>query len=336
MITNYIESKIDNKKYCKINGHFTRHLKNNGLTYKEYYESYVTKYTPLCECLRPLTFTQSDESYAGSCGDPICVGKNVSITKQNWTEEQRQQDSKNKSKANLQRTEKEIQLQKQKTIETNRRKYGVDWSTQSENNIKKSKKTKLEKYGDEFYNNNEKTSESWQAMSRDKISAIVDKRRKTNLGRFGVESAFMKPGVLEKSAKSNARGKEFIMPSGKVVGIRGHEDIVLTELLKTYDENDLVIDDRSRSYELPIFEYISHEQRRLKYYPDIHILSQNKIIEVKSRWWWDAGGRDGYEGRLSNNIQKRKSVLSAGYNYEVWLFEDKNNYRILSNDCDFA
>jgi hypothetical protein len=133
----YIESKIDNKLYCKTNGHFTRHLKNNGITYKEYYETYVTKYTPLCECLHPLTFTQSNESYAGSCGDPKCVGKNVSNTIQNWSDEQRRKASENKSKSRLNRTESSLQTQKQKTIATNLAKYGVEWSSQSKNNIEK-------------------------------------------------------------------------------------------------------------------------------------------------------------------------------------------------------
>ena len=332
----YIESKIDNKRYCKTNGQFTRHLRNNQISYKEYHETYVTGYTPLCECLRPLTFIQSSEGYAGSCGDPKCVGKNVSNTKQNWSEEERQRDRRNKSKASLQRTEDEIRQQKQRTIETNKRKYGTEWSTQSENNIEKSKKTKLERYGDEYYNNSDKTSKSWQSKSTEEVSIIVDKRRKTNFDRYGVESAFMKPEALERSAKSNSKGKEFIMPSGKIVGVRGYENVALTELLKIYDEDEIEIDDRMSTYNLPIFEYVSYSQRRMKYYPDFIVRRENKIIEIKGRWWWDANGRDGYDGRLINNLRKRQSVIDAGYQYEVWLFENKKKYKVLKDDADFT
>lgn len=336
MRAKYIESKIDGNSYCKTNGQFTRHLRNNGFTYKEYHETYVTKYTPLCECLRPLTFSQSDESYAGSCGDPKCVGKNVSNTKQNWDDERRYSDSQNKSKASLQRTEVTIQLQKQRTIETNKKKYGTEWSSQSDNNIEKSKKTKLARYGDEYYNNSDKTSESWQAMPIDKINSIVDKRRKTNLDRYGVESAFMKPGVLERSAKSNSKGKEFIMPSGKVIGVRGYEGIAITELLKIYQESQISVDDTLQKYSLPLFVYTDVNRHIKKYYPDIYIAQENKIIEVKGRWWWDGGGNSKYRTRLQSNLRKRQSVIDAGYQYEVWLFEDKKTYKVLRDDSDFT
>jgi hypothetical protein len=73
----------------------------------------------------------------------------------------------------------------------------------------------------------------------------------------------------------------------------------------------------------------------MKYYPDIYIPKENKIIEVKGRWWWDGNGIEKYKSRLVNNLKKRSAVLDTGYNYEVWLFEDRKNYRILKNDTDF-
>jgi hypothetical protein len=60
-----------------------------------------------------------------------------------------------------------------------------------------------------------------------------------------------------------------------------------------------------------------------------------KIIEVKSRWWWDGNGSEKYKSRLKNNLKKRQAVLDKGYIYELWLFENKNNYKILKNDTDF-
>lgn len=73
----------------------------------------------------------------------------------------------------------------------------------------------------------------------------------------------------------------------------------------------------------------------MKYYPDIYIPKENKIIEVKGMWWWNGNGIAKYESRLKNNLKKRDAVLEAGYQYEVWLFEDKNNYRILKDETDF-
>ena len=99
--TKYIKSKIDNNIYCKTNGQFTRHINSSGLTYKDYFELYVTGITPLCYCGKPKTFYQKTETYANSCGSPECVGKTISNTKSQWTVEQKLQDSINKRKAVL-------------------------------------------------------------------------------------------------------------------------------------------------------------------------------------------------------------------------------------------
>jgi hypothetical protein len=82
--------------------------------------------------------------------------------------------------------------------------------------------------------------------------------------------------------------------------------------------------------------YVNVNQHTMRYYPDIHIPKENKIIEVKGRWWWDGNGIEKYRSRLSNNLKKRKAVLNAGYQYEVWLFEDRKNYRILTDESDFT
>jgi len=100
----YKLSMIDNQMYCKTNGQFARHLKHYNLDYREYFEQYETGITPLCYCGKPLTFYQKIENYANSCGDPICVGKSISLTKQQWNDSKKKEDSKNKRAAAAQRT----------------------------------------------------------------------------------------------------------------------------------------------------------------------------------------------------------------------------------------
>jgi len=68
---------------------------------------------------------------------------------------------------------------------------------------------------------------------------------------------------------------------------------------------------------------------------DIYIPSENKIIEVKSRWWWDINKNERYCHRLSNNLLKRGAVINCGYKFQLWIFEDTKPYRILENDEDF-
>ena len=127
----YIQSKIDGKQYCKTNGQFTRHLRSNHLTYQEYYERYVTGIERKCKCGAPVTFYQQSESYAESCGAPACVGKLISETKQNWTDEERIRDSLNKKKQASSRTNIDKEKTRELRKQTNRERYGVDYTTQS-------------------------------------------------------------------------------------------------------------------------------------------------------------------------------------------------------------
>jgi hypothetical protein len=332
--TKYITSKINQQLYCKSNGQFTRHLHKHKLTYKDYYEIYETYFTPLCLCLKPLSFYQKTESYANSCGDPICVGKNISLTKQNWTTKQRQIDSEHKQKAAARRTPEQIQAQIEKTSKTFQEKYGVKWATQSDEYKEKSKKTKLERYGNEYYAGWEKSAEKNRNKTIKEQDEINDKRRQTNLERFGVENVFLLPNNKSKVNKGNSSIKKYILPSGKIIGIRGYEHIVLDQLLQTYNETDLQVHDDLSDYVIERFEYQSVDRKRL-YYPDIYISKENLIIAVKSEWWWNGKLDLRYKSRLENNLRKRQAVIDNGYRFQLWLFDNKYTYRILENASDF-
>lgn len=333
--TLYIESKLDNKSYCKTNGQFTRHLKHNNLSYQEYFETYISGFTPLCTCYKPLAFYQKTESYANSCGDVTCVGKSVSATKQSWTIAQKEADSNNKKKAALSKTDEQKKQQKEKAKQTFIKKYGVEWSSKSEIQKEKSRQSKLKKYGTGTYNNSAKSAATNRSKTVIEQNLINDARRKTNLMRYGIENILLRPGILSKSQRSNSVGKQCWLPSGNIVHVRGYEGIVILNLLCTYLETDLICHDMNSNYKIPVFEFVNANLHSARYYPDIYIPKENRIIEVKSRWWWDANGDTRYANRLVNNLKKRQAVLDKGYNYEVWLFSSKINYTILKNDSDF-
>ncbi len=332
----YILSKIDGKKYCKTNGQFSRHLKQNNLTYQEYYEQYVTGIKMLCKCGSSLTFYQASETYANSCGDVTCVGRLIRQTKANWSNEQRLSDSVNKKTRAATRTEEEKNISRETRKQTNRKKYGVDFTTQSSQMITKSKLTKKTRYGHEYYSNPKKTSDSWQAKTPEEIAAITEKKRNTCVERYGVETPFFLPDVRQKSAIANSIGREMVLPSGRVVRVRGYEDTAISKLLEIYTEADLLFDDLLQNYNIPVFTYSDGMKHKIRYYPDIFLQKENKIIEIKGRWWWDGNGKLKYKNRLHKNLKKRQAVLCAGYQYEVWLFENRKNYRILKDDADFA
>jgi hypothetical protein len=259
----------------------------------------------------------------------------VSNTKANWTDEQKANDSRAKKLAASLKTQEQIDKQTELTKQTFLKKYGVEWVTQSAQYKDIARKTKIDKYGNEYYNNSKKSAEKNRSKTAEEQNVINEKRRTTNLERFGVENTFLQPDVIKRSRQGNAKGREYTLPSGKVLHIKGFENLVIDKLLTIYTESDLLIHDFDSAYQLPIFAYVDTRRHHLKYYPDIYIPSENRIIEVKSRWWWDGNGDVKYASRLENNLRKRRSVIAKGYNYELWLFEDKNNYKILEYDTDF-
>lgn len=335
----YLVSKIDGNTYCKSNGQFARHIKNYGLSYREYYEKFVTGVERLCNCGKPLTFYQKNETYANSCGDPKCVGRSVSKTKKTWDADKRSLDSRNKKAAAAKKTQEQKNVALTKARATFKTRYGVEWGSKLESQKEKARKTKLEKYGDARYNNRSAISAVNLSKSIEEKNIINAKRRATNLEKYGVENVLASYEVRSKSAKSNSIGKKYALPSGKIIRVRGHEPLVLDHLL--YQENYLeeqIIADNSDNYRknaIPVFEYVDVSRHTMKYYPDIYIPCENRIIEVKSKWWWDGYGTEKYRSRLENNLRKRQAVVEKGYNYEVWIYSDKKTHRVLKDESDF-
>lgn len=281
----YVESRLDNKTYCKTNGQFTRHLKTHNLTYRDYYEKYTTGTSPRCICGEKLSFYQHKETYANSCGDPKCVGVSGSTTKSQWTATKKQIDSANKKKAAALRTDAQKEKQLNKAQATFKKKYGVAWGSKLESQKEKSRQTKLVKYGDEKYNNSKQASLSRVNRSIEEKNKSNQQRRATNLERYGVENVLLSGTTASKINKGNCTIKDYTMPGGKVVGVRGHEPFALDILFNQlkYSEDDIIIHDDYSDYAIEVFKYVAENRHHLKYYPDIFIPKENKIIEVKSQ-----------------------------------------------------
>ena len=75
----------------------------------------------------------------------------------------------------------------------------------------KSKKTKLERYGNEVYNNSEKSSQTWLSKTDKEIEEIVNKRKETNLLKYGVEVPTQNEEIANKIKQSwNNKSEEEI------------------------------------------------------------------------------------------------------------------------------
>lgn len=131
---------------------------------------------------------------------------------------------------------------------------------------------------------------------------IGEKREETILKRYGV------PGCDLWKYKRNQ--KMFAFPSGRTVRVEGYEDIALSRLLLKYHEDDLLVG-KEIQQRIKMFTYLHPSGRKRRYYPDIFIISENKIVEVKSTWTI----------KLNTDINplKKKSVEDRGFLFEYMI-----------------
>ena len=167
------------------------------------------------------------------------------------------------------------------------------------NRVNKIKNTKLEKYGDSNYNNN-------------------DLKKQSCITKYGTEHPTQHPDIFEKinKNKANRHNKEYLLPSGKAIIVQGYENIFLDMYLKNNNENTISISTESK----PIINYY-YENKVRKYYPDFYIKNTNTIIEIKSEYT--------YKNQYNKNIAKFKSTIELGYNLEVYIIDKQNNITIM-------
>jgi len=152
--------------------------------------------------------------------------------------------------------------------------------------------TNLERYGVPYSSQNSGTREL---------------ARETSIERFGVPYAVQNAEIHDKNMRSGRKYREYVFPSGKIAEIQGWENKALDLLLKDYAEEDIV----TERLQMPAIWYYNND-RKHRYYPDIYIPKENRIIEVKSVWT--------YTNSLEINLLKENATKEAGYNFEFMIF----------------
>lgn len=319
MSVKYLQSKLDNKKYCVTNGQFQRHLNIRKITALDYFESYISKVTPLCEfCLNRLSSVRhsiDDFEYYISCGTRKCKGKAISNTKLKFSDKKKQSINRK-----IKTTKDKWTAEQRSTASAN---HKAALSAPNENGISpmdvtiaKRKLTKKERYGDEYWSNPMQMIETKKKWSPSKRKDINDKRIATCLSLYGVENILLNKDVQYKLFASAVHYKNYTTPSGNVLKIQGYEYVGLNILYAIYSEDDII----TQRIDMPVIFY-EYEGKSKRYYPDIYIKSQNKIIEIKSTYT--------FEVQLSKNTAKGKSVREMGFLYEVWICDKKNILEII-------
>ena len=229
----------------------------------------------------------------------------------------------------------EINKIQSKRRKTNLRKYGVDIASKLPNVIEKNKQSHIKNWGDYAMRTNE------VLMKRNDTcieryggvgmasEELFSKMKKTNVEKYGVEYYSSTNDWYDRCVKtaSEKYGKEWVskvdsinakqqsggysyydfeFPSGKVVRVQGYEPKVLTKLVVDYDEDDIVVGVQNIIDCIGFFHYV-YENKTHRYYPDIYIKSENRVIEVKSDYTFNK--------EKEKNLLKRDSVINKGINF---------------------
>ena len=209
-----------------------------------------------------------------------------------------------------------------KSEETNLKKYGHKNPFQVDEFKEKSKQTNLEKRGVKYAAQSKEVKEKTKQTNVErrgvdnpmKSEEVREKGKRTNLERRGVENVMQDKSVFDK-ANNSFEKKEYIFPSGKKVNFQGFEYMALNLLIEEgYDEEDILINNNT----IPVIEYFMDEKPH-KFYPDIYIKSEDRIIEVKSTFT--------YKQYEEKNLAKLK--YSSHLNVEFWIFSKNGDLEIL-------
>jgi len=230
-----------------------------------------------------------------------------------------------------------VDIRTAKTIETNLSNHGVA-STNSIQSVKdKKKESFMEKYGVDHQLKipevaasvaRKNKANSVERLGKAKITNIEkygcenpssnmdvkQKRIDTMLERFGVENASQNAEIHQKKMRTSYKTKKFIFPSGRTEMVQGYEPQALTELLKTYHEDDII----TNTLHIPRIKYIGLDNKNHYYFPDIYIPKKNLIVEVKSLYTYSSR-----VSWLNTNLLKQQASVDAGYDHNFMIMGKK-------------
>jgi hypothetical protein len=213
----------------------------------------------------------------------------------------------------------------QKRVETNIERFGTENALQNPDILAKRRLTNMERYGV----NEVLQMPDMQERIRDTMierygvgiplqcQEIKDRRDKTCEERYGDKDIMHNAEIFEKVVKNSFKKKDYKLPSGTMITYQGYENIALDELLKTIKEEDITNDIKI----MPKFIY-EFEGETHRYYPDIYVPSQKRIIEVKSPYT--------YKKQLEQNHCKRAQVMKDGYTFEFWICDKKKILEVIN------
>ena len=215
----------------------------------------------------------------------------------------------------------QLQEIKDKIKNTNKLKYIEKHNNLPPVPIIDKKQVIFEKYGTHDYRNSDyiKNKIKQTVLERygvDHISKSIEVqsiKRQNCMNKYGVEFPIQHPEFSEKASKNSYLMKEYVLPSGKIIKVQGYEPFALKDIINIdkINENDIITGCKN----VPTIWYNDLQGNKHRHFVDIFIPSQNKCLEVKSSW----------TVKLKNVFLKQKAAKELGYNYEIWVYDNKGN-----------
>jgi len=208
---------------------------------------------------------------------------------------------------------------KKLTIKKNIKKYGVEHPFKIKEIKDKIKITCLEKYGVDNISKLEEIKNIKRQIAFNKTDEekylTRERYKNTCLEKYGVEHLSQDSDFLEELLKKSFSYKSYRLPSGKIISLQGYEPYIMSYLLKTYNEKDILyknIDIENKIGKI----YYDNEGKSSRYFPDLYLISENRIIEVKSTFT--------YELDLIKNISKRNECIKRKINFNFYIYDNIN------------
>lgn len=152
------------------------------------------------------------------------------------------------------------------------------------------------------------------ALARDnntRAGFVTEEGRKkatqTLYDKIGVPYAMQDTKIFEQQQRNRYKSYEVISPTNKIYIVQGYERYIIPLLWETYHEEDLVVAKK----DIPKIQYKDHDNTIRKYYPDGYIISENRLIEVKST----------YTIKDTKLQYKIKGAIDSGFQISIFLYD---------------
>jgi len=201
-------------------------------------------------------------------------------------------------------------------------------SDQLEDIRQKISHTSLQKFGKAHFFQaeivREKITNTFQAKygvsNPSQIEDVKKKKEVSCISRLGFANPSQSPDVQAKKTKSSKK-KIFTSSAGKKYELEGYEPHAIERLLKLGIDDDDILTGKQIIERIGSVAFLCGEKKHF-YHPDIFIISQQKIVEVKSEYW--------YHRQLDLNKMKRDAILNLGLKFEFWVYDTFLKLRILN------